>query len=181
MESFSEDSDFIDAMVTGTGIAIGPRNLLAEFENVANDTETYISNEFIVSIEDTDYMSDSDMESTNNLDFQNISNPDNELYFNNIQEVSTSITVYVVESAHYIDREKETFDCPICLQNHVFNNKITTSCNHIFCNTCVYYHIKESLSKIKKPTCPLCREPYSCLESVNTSSCELIKNVIIGN
>ena len=44
-------------------------------------------------------------------------------------------------------------DCSICLETPI--NKVTTTCNHIFCGDCLnkWLHIRSN--------CPLCRQPIN--------------------
>jgi hypothetical protein len=52
--------------------------------------------------------------------------------------------------------EKE--DCPICLDNHKFNNIIKTSCGHIFGKNCFEKLLENNYYKELPICCPLCRE-----------------------
>jgi hypothetical protein len=58
--------------------------------------------------------------------------------------------------------EKE--ECPICLQEIEKNNKITTSCKHDFCKSCLDLVLKNG------DKCPLCREKLNNTSGVKKNN-----------
>ena len=61
-------------------------------------------------------------------------------------------------------------DCPICMSTIDTTNKVTTSCNHNYCNTCFDQLVEHTRIKNEwdLPKCALCREIITkCYKAVN--------------
>lgn len=56
------------------------------------------------------------------------------------------------------EKEKEK-ECPICYESYNINGMITTTCNHIFCKTCIQSHA--TIPRYGNICCPLCRYEFN--------------------
>jgi hypothetical protein len=72
----------------------------------------------------------------------------------------------IIVSEIEIQTEKETFDCPICIETNIPNIELVkTNCNHDVCKKC----FNKYLSNLKldvKPCCCLCRTEITAIQYV---------------
>jgi hypothetical protein len=74
---------------------------------------------------------------------------------------------------NFLEEEKDVvenvFHCPICIENHPFNEKLITNCNHEICKNCMVNFLEHHLinHSSKKPVCSLCRTEISSITFVN--------------
>ncbi|XP_021733074.1 protein BREAST CANCER SUSCEPTIBILITY 1 homolog [Chenopodium quinoa] len=57
----------------------------------------------------------------------------------------------MADSSH-LERMGRELKCPICLS--LFNSAVSLTCNHVFCNSCIYKSMKSGSN------CPVCKVPY---------------------
>lgn len=85
------------------------------------------------------------------------------------EEKENRIDVIFIENVN-----KETFDCAICMDNHVEKNSVILNCNHLFCVPCISNYLHHIKIQNTKPCCALCRETYSTLKISNKEYLESI-------
>ena len=51
---------------------------------------------------------------------------------------------------------KQKMSCPVCLEDIMPLQSITTNCHHTFCKTCICQHV-DNYFRQKIPPCPMCR------------------------
>jgi hypothetical protein len=52
--------------------------------------------------------------------------------------------------------------CPICLDTIDYNTCVITQCNHLYCDTCIVYYLKNA------NTCPICKTYCDYIEIIST-------------
>jgi len=65
-----------------------------------------------------------------------------------------------------MEAEKETFDCPICIETNIHNTELVkTNCNHDVCKKCFDRYLS-NLKPDVKPCCCLCRTQITNIQFV---------------
>lgn len=67
------------------------------------------------------------------------------------------ISVDICKKINEVENETH-FQCPICLDELLYENKVTLNCHHDVCNHCFDNYLSSLLSHQKNPCCSLCRE-----------------------
>jgi transcription elongation factor Elf1 len=75
------------------------------------------------------------------------------------------VIIYHVET-----KDKPEFDCPICLETISGELKISSSCNHAVCVTCMIEYLKVQCEHNREPSCSYCRQTIVCLETVDNET-----------
>lgn len=64
-----------------------------------------------------------------------------------------------------------TFDCPICMETFPMGHRVTNSCGHHTCNTCMMMYLESQCTTCAEPCCSLCRHPMYLLEMSHKENC----------
>ena len=86
-----------------------------------------------------------------------------------------NIIFYTIDTKQIID--DTVIDCSICLESFD-KNKITTSCDHNFCESCMLKLLDTYHEKNIEPKCPNCRAPLEVLQICCSDSYDYICNHI---
>jgi hypothetical protein len=86
-----------------------------------------------------------------------------------------NIMFYTIDTKQIIDNT--VIDCSICLESFE-KNKIKTSCNHNFCESCMLKLLDTCYERNTEPKCPNCRAPLEVLEICCSDSYHYIGNHI---
>lgn len=86
-----------------------------------------------------------------------------------------NIMFYTIDTKKIID--STVIDCSICLESFD-KNKIKTSCNHKFCESCMLKLLDTCHERNIEPKCPYCRAPLEVLEICCSDSYDYICNHI---
>ena len=86
-----------------------------------------------------------------------------------------NIMFYTIDTKKIID--STVIDCSICLESFD-KNKIKTSCNHNFCESCMLKLLDTCHERNTEPKCPYCRAPLEVLEICCSDSYDYICNHI---
>ena len=67
------------------------------------------------------------------------------------------------------EKNKDSFDCPICYGHFGENERITNSCGHKVCHICMMTYLKtqQQSTTDNKPCCSICRHPMILLDTSN--------------
>lgn len=129
-----------------------------------------------------DYYGDDDLENPYGDDVYEYDNDydddDNSYIFEESQSPRKSIKnimFYTIDTKQIIDNT--VIDCSICLESFE-KNKIKTSCNHNFCESCMLKLLDTCYERNIEPKCPNCRAPLEILEICCSDSYEYICNHI---
>lgn len=57
-----------------------------------------------------------------------------------------------------------TFDCPICMETFPMGHRVTNSCGHHTCASCMMMYLESQCATCAEPCCSLCRHPMYLLE-----------------
>ena len=129
-----------------------------------------------------DYYGDDDLENPYGDDVYEYDNDydddDNSYIFEESQSPRKSIKnimFYTIDTKQIIDNT--VIDCSICLESFE-KNKIKTSCNHNFCESCMLKLLDTCYERNIEPKCPNCRAPLEVLQICCSDSYDYIGNHI---
>jgi hypothetical protein len=91
------------------------------------------------------------------------------------EEKTMGIEVFLIEN-----KNKETFDCAICMETHLEVNGVALNCNHPFCVPCISNYLQHTKTQNTTPCCALCREPYSTLKVSNVEYLQSISKIVMN-
>jgi hypothetical protein len=103
---------------------------------------------------------------------------------NELIDLSLSgVSVFIVEqTVHSKELEAKLptkhSDCPICLDSFEEKYCVTTNCDHIVCKSCMVQHLNSFKQRNAKPTCALCRTPYSCLQTLDVDTFDAVQQLL---
>jgi hypothetical protein len=72
-----------------------------------------------------------------------------------------------------------TFDCPICMESKITDEKVICNCSHEFCTSCMDNYLKHLVAKKNhslKPSCSLCRSNITSVTLHNNVYKEELSN-----
>ena len=100
--------------------------------------------------------------------------------------VTTQSTVHdiIVYQLDYRESRKqdvqtsETFECPVCYEDFDIQNRVTNSCSHNLCCTCMISYLQVAYKEQASPCCSLCRDPIHVLETPDTRISEKLHDFI---
>ena len=64
-----------------------------------------------------------------------------------------------------------TFDCPICMETFPMGHRVTNSCGHHTCASCMMMYLESQCATCAEPCCSLCRHPMYLLEMTHKENC----------
>lgn len=74
--------------------------------------------------------------------------------------------------------ETGTFECPVCWDTFEKKNRMTITCGHDYCPSCIEKLLCTAIENKKNPCCALCRRPCTLIETPNEQHFEHIGNTL---
>ena len=69
--------------------------------------------------------------------------------------------------AKLCSKKEVVFDCPICIETICGDKRLTNSCGHEVCDSCMMKYLKTQYENGGHPCCSICRHPLFVLETSN--------------